>query len=63
MAASGITGGPAENTAAHDEIRMALVEQSLYIIVVTRADIEQLRSATDFVRMTQLKMAQIIIGA
>jgi hypothetical protein len=63
VAAKGITGDPAEGTAAYDEIRMALVEHGLYIIVLNRTEIERLRTTADFVRLAHSKMAKIIIDA
>lgn len=63
LAANGVTGDRDQATAAQDEIRMALVEEGIFIIVLCRKEIEALRSTAELVRLTQIKIARAIIAA
>lgn len=61
VAASGITGEPAELTRAHSVLARALAE-GREIIVITRAEIEKLSDTDELVRLLKQKRAQLAVS-
>jgi restriction endonuclease len=59
VAAAGITGNPANRTAAHAIAEAALLE-GRRIIVITRADIEGLNTTADLVRLIKKKVCALV---
>jgi hypothetical protein len=55
VAASGITGDAADQTAANDEIRLAFDQDGTKILVLTRNEIERFRSSQEIVRLFEEK--------
>jgi Restriction endonuclease len=55
VAANGITGDAADQTAANDDIRLAFDQDGTKILVLTRVEIEQLRSLREIVLLLQEK--------
>jgi hypothetical protein len=55
VAANGITGDAADQTAANDEIRLAFDRDGIKILVLTRSEIEQFRSSGDIVLLFEEK--------
>ena len=55
VAANGVTGDTADQTCANDEIRMAFDQDGIKILVLTRAEIEALRSIRDIVLLLEGK--------
>jgi hypothetical protein len=62
VAANGITGDPADLTSAHDAVRMALALKKIRIIVVTRAEIQNWRTASDIVELLKKKLCELTVG-
>jgi hypothetical protein len=58
-AANGITGNPQLLKGANDTISRALA-YGRHIMVITRAEIEQLRTTVDFVRLVQAKLCYLV---
>jgi hypothetical protein len=61
VAACGITGDPALRTAAHEVLGRAL-SQGREILVVTRREIERLRSTDELVDLLKRKRAQLAVS-
>ena len=62
VAANGITGDPAQRTAANDIIRRAFDRDNIKVLVVTRAEIEALRAIVDVVTLMRDKFGALIMG-
>lgn len=58
IAANGVTGDPADLECAHDKIASALKE-GFRVVVITREDIESLRSAAGLVRLVHMRLCQL----
>lgn len=58
-AANGITGSPDDRRAAHSELASALAE-GIEIAVITRQDIESLRSSADLVELLAAKRMELV---
>jgi hypothetical protein len=61
VAANGVTGDPAERTAANDVIRRAFDRDGIKILVVTRTEIESFRSVREIVVMMRRKFGGLIM--
>ncbi|HCU94704.1 MAG TPA: hypothetical protein DHU96_19135 [Actinobacteria bacterium] len=61
VATAGITGKPADRTAAHEVLGRALA-QGREIIIVTRREIEGLGDTDDLVRLLKRKRAQLAVS-
>jgi hypothetical protein len=61
VAANGITGDPATFTGAHHQIMLALVDDRK-ILVLTRSELEALRSIRQLVDLLQQKRLQLIVN-
>lgn len=61
VAASGITGDPGDLTRAHYEIALALAS-GRRIIVITRDELEALRSSSDLILLIKRKLCQLSVG-
>jgi len=59
IAANGITGDPDDGNRAHQQIAFALKDK-IRLIVITRADIEKIRSGSDLASMIITKVGQLI---
>ncbi len=55
VAASGVTGDAADQTAANDDIRLAFDQDGTKILVLTRSEIEQFRSFCEIVFLLEEK--------
>ena len=55
VAASGITGNAADQTAANDDIRLAFDQDGTKILVLTRSEIEQFRTPREIVLLLEEK--------
>lgn len=62
IAANGITGDQERRTAAIDVIRHAFDRDNIKVLVITRAEIEALRSTDDIVTLVRNKFADLIMG-
>jgi hypothetical protein len=62
VAANGVTGDPGERTAANDIIRRAFDRDNIKLLVVTRAEIEALRSTRHVIELMRVKFGQRIMG-
>jgi hypothetical protein len=62
VAANGITGDPNELTAAHAHLRSVFDRDGLSVIVITRNEIERLRSTEDLSRLVSEKYGDCIMG-
>jgi hypothetical protein len=63
VAANGVTGNNANLRAAHDVIRSAFLRDHVHIIVLTRSEIEGLRSTEDLIRLLQDKVLMLTMQA
>jgi len=63
VAANGITGDPADRTAAHAHLRSVYDRDGLKVIVITRAELESLTSTEDLLILLQEKYGDCIMGA
>ena len=63
VAVHGVTGNPENLRAAHDVIRTAFQAHRIRIIVLTRAELEVLRSTEELVRLLQDKVLQLTMQA
>jgi hypothetical protein len=61
FAASGVTGDPADHTAARDVVDQALAE-GREIIIVTNEDLASLAAPADFVRLLKIKLTRLAAG-
>jgi hypothetical protein len=61
IAANGITGNSQKIQAAHEIIRVALSE-GRQLIVITRAEIENLRTSDDLVELIQDKLCELVVS-
>ena len=61
IAANGITGNSQKIEAAHEIIRVALSE-GRQLIVITRSEIENLRSTEDLVKLIQEKLCELVVS-
>jgi hypothetical protein len=61
VAANGITGNSQRIEAAHEIIRVALSE-GRQIIVITRAEIENLRFTEELVKLIQEKLCELVVS-
>jgi hypothetical protein len=59
FAANGVTGDPGDLTRAHFQISSAL-SRGKKVIVITRADVEQLTTTEDFVRLVKQRLCQLM---
>jgi hypothetical protein len=59
VAANGVTGSPVDGDAAHQEVSLALAAK-IRIIVITRAEIESLKTSDELVRMIRTKVCQLL---
>jgi hypothetical protein len=59
IAANGVTGSPGEGDAAHHEVSLALAAK-LRMIVITRAEMEGLKTSDELVTMIKRKVCQLI---
>jgi hypothetical protein len=59
ISAQGVTGSGADRKAAHYKISIAL-SQKIRIIVMTRAEIEALRTTDDLVKLIKVKVCQLV---
>jgi hypothetical protein len=59
IAAHGVTGSPEDGKAAHQEVALALA-QKMQLIVITRAEIETLKTTDDLVVMIKRKVCQLL---
>jgi predicted Mrr-cat superfamily restriction endonuclease len=55
VAANGVTGDAVDQTAANDDIRLAFDQDGIKILVLTRREIEQLRSSREIVLLLEEK--------
>ncbi len=62
VAANGITGNPAERTAANDIIRRAFDRDNVKLLVITRQEIEAFRRTKDVVALVRDKFGCLIMG-
>jgi Restriction endonuclease len=62
IAANGITGDPAQRTAAHDAVRMALATKGISIIVITRAEIEAWGNTSDIIELVKTKLCELTVA-
>lgn len=62
VAANGITGDPEQRTAAH-EVLMRALGNGREILVLTRREIEQLRTTSELVLLLKRKRAQLAVSA
>jgi hypothetical protein len=63
IAANGITGDQVNATAAYQRIDMAFIQDNVRLLVIDRAEIEALRSTSDFSQLLKQKIAQIVLRA
>ena len=63
IAANGITGTPDNLRAGHDVIRNAYSQDGMYIIVITKTELESLSHIGDLIVLLQDKMLDITMGA
>ncbi len=63
VAAQGITGTAKDLRAAHDTIRTAFQRDQRRLLVVTRAEIDELAATEDLVRLLQNKILDLTVGA
>lgn len=61
IAANGITGNARRIEAAHEIIRVALSE-GRQLIVITRAEINNLRATEDLVKLIQEKLCELVVS-
>jgi hypothetical protein len=61
IAAKGITGNPADGDRAHHQVSLAL-SQKIRLIVITRKEIENLKSAAELVVLIKTKVCQLIVS-
>lgn len=61
VAASGVTGDSQRISAAHETIRIALSE-GRRLVVVTRAEIERLRTTNELVSLIQEKLCELVVS-
>lgn len=61
FAANGVTGEPGELTAARFQIATAL-SRGKRLIVISRADVEQLATTEDFVRLVKKRLCQLVVN-
>jgi len=61
IAANGITGNPEKVEAAHEIIRLALSE-GRQLVVITRAEIENLRLVEDLIKLIQEKLCELVVS-
>ena len=61
IAANGITGNPEKVEAAHEIIRLALSE-GRQLVVITRAEIENLRWVEDLIKLIQEKLCELVVS-
>ncbi len=61
IAMNGVTGHPAERTAARDRIRQALGKK-ISVVVVKRSDIEKFRSGREFVDFVKEKLCELAVS-
>jgi len=62
VAANGITGDQQQRTAANDVIRRAFDRDNIKLLVITRVEMEALRSTADIVTLVRNKFADLIMG-
>lgn len=62
VAANGITGDPAQRTAANDIIRRAFDRDNIKLLVITRQEIEAFRRTNDVVTLVRDKFGGLIMG-
>lgn len=62
VAANGVTGDPQERTAANDVIRRAFDRDNIKLLVVTRAELEALRTVAGIVALMRDKFGGLIMG-
>lgn len=62
VAANGITGNPHDKTAAHAHLRSVFDRDGMKIVVITRYEIEALRSTDDLTALMRLKYGDCIMG-
>ena len=58
LAANGITGDAADSRQAHDVVSKALVG-GIRVVVITRAEIEAMKTSDDLVTMVKLKLCEL----
>lgn len=63
VAANGITGDAIEHTAAHAHLQSVFDRDGLMVIVLTRQEIEALRSTDDLEKLIRNKYGDCIMGA
>jgi hypothetical protein len=63
VAANGITGDANDRTAAHAHLRSVYDRHGLTVIVITREEIEALRSTDDLEALVREKYGDCIMGA
>jgi hypothetical protein len=59
IAANGITGNPEDGDRAHHQVSLALASK-IQLIVITRKEIEALKSADELVTLVKTKVCQLI---
>ena len=60
VAANGVTGDAHDKTAAHNVVSMALAA-NVRLIIITRAEIENLNSSEDLVMLIKEKVCQLVV--
>jgi hypothetical protein len=63
IAANGVTGDPANVSAAYQQIDLAFVKDNVRLLVIDRREIQALKSTIDFSMLVQQKIAQIVLRA
>jgi len=63
IAANGITGDVEDLSAAHRHVDTAFIRDNTRLIVLDRAEIQELSSTGDLSRLIQTKIAQIVLRA
>lgn len=63
VAAQGITGTQKNLRAAHDTVRTAFQRDHVRLLIVTRAEICELQSPVDLVKLLQNKILDLTVGA
>jgi Restriction endonuclease len=61
VAANGVTGNSQKIQAAHEIIRVALSE-GRQLIVITRSEIEDLKTSADLVKLIQDKLCELVVS-